>query len=183
VDAVVGLELQSIPQARCAHAARGTARGFVSVEVLASVTVVAIVLLSVATMFLTAYGSVERSGRTTAAVALARHLIEDLRALPFDGLVEFDGLDTGDPSTLPDADPEREIARRWRYALAGAEPGWAVSTLEQQRWSSFADDGAPISGTVEVVTPAAGLRRVTVTLSVQGHERPLRIATLISRTS
>lgn len=160
-----------------------TDRGFVSVEVLAAVTVVAIVLLSIATMFLTAYANVERSGRMTAGVALARQMIEDLRAVPFDDLEEFDGFVTDDPNSLPTDDPEREIARRWRYAVAGEAAGWSFSTLEKQRWSDFGDRGAPMVGSIEVVTPAAGLRRVTVTLNVEGRDRPLRVATLISRSS
>lgn len=157
-------------------------QGFVSLEVLAAGAVVAIVLLSVATMFLTAYQNVERSGKTTAAVALARHLIEDLRTVPFDEIESFDSFDTADSGTLPADEPARDIARRWRYAVAGEGQGFSYSSDEKQRWSAFGTGGAPITGFVTIGSPTPGMRLVTVTLSIDGRKKPLRIATLISRT-
>jgi hypothetical protein len=156
-------------------------RGLASLEVLTAATIVAIVLLSVAAMFLTAYGGIERSGRTTAAVAATRLLIEDLRGAPFDGLVAFDGFDTNDPGTQPDAGPERAIARHWRLALAGDDASWSFSDEERERWSDVGDRGAPMSGTIEVGSPTPSMRLVTVTVRIEGRPRPFRIGTLISR--
>ena len=158
------------------------AAGFAALEVLAAGTLVAIILLSVATMFLTAYASIERSAKTSVSVALARQILEDLRSVPYESLTEFDGFDTTDSATLPDDDPEREIARRWRYAAAGEGEGFSYTAKEKGDWSSLGTKGAPITGSIEVSSPSGSLRLVTVTLIVAGKPGQIRLATLISRT-
>jgi Tfp pilus assembly protein PilV len=157
-------------------------QGFATLEVLAAVTLVAIVLLSIATMFLTSYWSVERSGKTTVAVALARQILEDLGSLPYQNLTELDGFDTTDPGTLPADEPQRSIARKWRYALAGEGNGFSYTAEEKASWSAVGATGAPLAGRIEVAEPSTSLRRVTVTLTVAGQPTAVRLATLITRT-
>ncbi len=156
-------------------------RGFASLEVLTAVTLVAIILLSVATMFLTAYSSVERSGKTTVAVALARQMFEDLRSLPYDNLTTLDGFDTTDSGTLPADEPQRSIARKWRYAVAGEGAGFSYTAEEKASWAAVGATGAPLAGRIEITQPSATLRRVTVTLTVEGQPTEVRLATLITR--
>jgi Tfp pilus assembly protein PilV len=159
----------------------GTQRGFASLEVLAAVTVVAIMLLSVATMYLTAQASVERSGDTTVAVALARQMLEAARALPYQQLATLDGLDTNSVGSLPTDDPARTVARRWRYALAGEGGGWSYTSTERAAWPTFATLDA-LRGQVEVASPSPSVRAVTVTIAVPGRPADVRLETLISRT-
>lgn len=159
------------------------AQGFATLEILAAATVVAITLLSIATMYLTTYASVERSGDTTVAVGLARRILEDVRSLPFHSLNAIDGLDTDDPTTLPADDPERDIARRWRYAVAGESAGWSYTAAEKAAWPSFASPGPATRGRIEVTAPSSSIRAVTVTLTVPGRAGDVELATLISRTT
>lgn len=156
-------------------------RGYAYLEVLAAVTILATVLLSVASMFLTAYHNVDRSGKTTVTVALTRQLFEDMRSIPFDSVQALDGFDTADPGTLPADEPERGIARRWRFAVAGQGSGWSYTTGEIQAWSDYGTVGAT-TGIVAVSAPTASMRQVTVTLTMAGRPTPVRMVTLITRT-
>ena len=78
-------------------------------------------------------------------------------------------------------EPQREIARRWRYAVAGEGDGWSYSSAEKERWASPGSTGAATTGRIEVATPSVGLRLVTVTLTVEGQAGEVRLATMISR--
>ncbi len=156
--------------------------GFATLEMLAAVTLAAITLLAVAATYLTAHTTLERSGNTSVTVGLARRILEDLRSIPYASLVALDGFATDDPSTLPDDDPERDIARRWLYAVDGDGPGWPYTVAEMQDWPTFAMQGAEIRGRIEVTSPSGSMRQVIVTMTVPGRPKDIRLATLISRS-
>ncbi len=158
-------------------------KGFATLEILVSAALIAIALLSIATMYLTAHASVERSGDTTVAVALARRMVEDMRSLPYPSLNAINGLDTDNPTTLPANDPERDIARRWRYAVAGESAGWTYTAAEKAAWPTFVSSGLSTRGRVEVTAPSTSMRAVKVSLTVPGRTRDVELATLISRTT
>ena len=67
-------------------------------------------------------------------------------------------------------------------ALAGPGVGWTFSDDEMARWPSLAHQGASqdATGTIDVASPSATLRRVTVSVSVPGRWRPIEISTLIT---
>jgi len=180
------------PRRLVTGAQRGRAvphRGFSLIELLIGMSIMALGLLSIATMFSTGYTSVTHGGRTTMATAAARQMLEDVRGLPFDRLLNLNGFDTGSAATLPASNPERDVARKWHFALAGEGTGWPTYTAaERAMWSTLTvSDGVsavPLGATGRIAVVAQGgspsLRRVTVT--VRAPRRPdLVIATLISR--
>lgn len=173
--------------------ANGTTRprqgGFSLIELLIGMSIMALGLLSIATMFSTGYTDVTHAGRTTMATAAARQILEDVQALPFDRLLNLNGFNTANVATLPANNPERDVARKWHFALVGEEAGWPTYTAaERAMWSTLTvSDGVsvvPLGATGQIAVVAQGgsatLRRVTVTVRAPG--RPdLQIATLISR--
>ena len=102
--------------------------------------------------------------------------------MPYDNLINLDGFESDDPSTLPASGPEREVARRWRFTLAGEGVGWTFTDAEQARWPTLVDLGDELdaSGSIEVVQQTATLTRITVSVSVPGKWRPIQISTLIA---
>jgi prepilin-type N-terminal cleavage/methylation domain-containing protein len=179
---------------------RARPRGFSLIELLIGMSIMAVALLSIATMFSTGYSDVTAGGKTTMATAAARQLLEDIRTLPFDRIAELNNLNTNNPGSLiaPDAaqDPGRtkvrNIARKWRYALAGDLTGWGGGP--DAAWSFLASgtpsglpSGTPfgVRGQVAVASPTATLRQVTVTVflpgKLAGEELALRLDTVISR--
>jgi prepilin-type N-terminal cleavage/methylation domain-containing protein len=168
---------------------RARQNGFSLIELLIGMSIMAVGLLSIATMFSTGYTSVSQGGRTTMATAAARQVLEDMQALPFDRLGNLNGFNTTTVGTLPASNPERDVARKWRYALAGEEAGWpAYSSAEKAMWSTLTiSDGAsnvPLGATGQITVAAEGgsasLVRVTVTVTAPGRPAT-QIATLISR--
>jgi len=157
-------------------------KGFASLEILVAASLVAMALFSIAAMFLTAQTTVKRSGDRTVTVALARRVIEDMRAMPFTSLVALDGFDTADASSLPSDEPERDIARRWRYAVAGDGAGWNYSATEMLNWPTFALPGPPMRGTLVINSPSSGMREIRVTIAVPRDPKELELVTLITRT-
>src|SRR5206468_802712 len=85
----------------------------------ASQMILVVGLLSLATMFPVGYRQITDAGRMTMAVTGARHILEDIGAVPFANIRFLDNFDTTSTATLPAADPQQAIARRWRYMLAG----------------------------------------------------------------
>jgi len=158
-------------------------RGFTLIEILIGISILAIGLLGVAGMFSTAYVDINAGGKTTMAVTAARQIIEDMRLLPFDNLVNVNGFNTNTVGTQPAADPERAMARKWRYLVAGAGAGWGFTAGEMAQWSSLYTGGANFGGqaTVAVTSPSPTLRQVTVTVPVPGRGVNVSISTLISR--
>src|SRR5262245_3379816 len=95
------------------------ARGFTLVELMIGMTILTLGLVAVASMFPAGFVVVSDAGKMTMTVTGARQMIEDVRSVPFVNLANLNGFDTSNSQTLPANQPERDIARRWRYALAG----------------------------------------------------------------
>ena len=134
-------------------------RGFSLIELLIGMSIMAVALLSIATMFSTGYSDVTAGGKTTMATTAARQLLEDIRMLPFDRIADLDTLNTNNAGTLPAVDAgldpgrtmARNIARKWRYALAGDLTGWGGAPDAAWIGSTASRDG--------VRRPGAGLLR------------------------
>ena len=168
-------------------------RGFSLIELLIGMSIMAMALLAIATMFSTGYSDVAAGGRTTMATTAARQLLEDIRTLPFDSIMDLDTLNTNSAGSLPVVDATkdpgrtmaRNIARKWRYALAGDLTGWGGAP--DAAWSVLVASGTTFGarGQITVASPTATLREITVTIFLRGRsageEFPLRLATTISR--
>jgi prepilin-type N-terminal cleavage/methylation domain-containing protein len=152
-------------------------RGFTLVEVLVAAVILLFGLVVVGAMFPMGYAHVVNAGTMTSAVTVARQILEDAGAVAFDDLATLHGLDTDDPGTVPATEPERSIARRWRYAIAGDGDGFVFTSTEKARWAGFVPSGG--RATVQVTQPSATLRQVTVTVSVQAST--VQLTTLIAR--
>lgn len=161
----------------------GNERGATYIEVLVAGVLMAVSLLAMCNLFVLGYANVTTAGKTTNGVAAARQVLEDVKLLPYDRIGNLDGFDTDDPSTLPTANPEREVARRWRYALAGEGVGWTFSDAEKARWTNLAVQGDTLdaAGTITVVPQGATLTEVTIRVSVPGRFRDVQLSTLITR--
>jgi len=162
--------------------------GFSLIELLIGMSLMAVALLSIAAMFSTGYSDVHAGGRTTMGTSAARQMIEDIQTLPFDSLVNLNNFNTTNAGSLPASNPERDLARKWRYALAGEGTGWpAYSTAEKAMWSTLTISGVPLgaAGQIAVVQDSPTLRRITVTVRLPGRTAgesiPVQLTTLISR--
>lgn len=160
---------------------RDEERGFSLIECLVAILFVAVALLAFAQAFTTAYLNVTREGRNTMALTAARQVLEDAKGLTLDQLDGLDGFDTSSTGSLPAAQPERDIARRLRYVVAGDGGGWATTPEEQARWAQVTSDhGSPAGrAIVGVVAQSATLSRVTVSVSMPGQGRPVVLTTLV----
>lgn len=158
-------------------------RGFTFIEVVVAGALLAVSLLAMCGVFAVAYANLTSGGRNTVGVAATEQMLEDVRSLPFDSVAGLDNFDTDDPSTLPANDPAREIARRWRYALAGEGVGWTFSSTETARWTNLTGASGPAgaAGTIDVASLSATLCEVTVTVAVPGRWRPIVLATRVAR--
>jgi prepilin-type N-terminal cleavage/methylation domain-containing protein len=188
---------ESAPLARSApRKLKKIAKGFSLIELLIGMSIMAVALLSIATMFSTGYSDVHAGGTTTMAVAAARQMIEDITNLPstpgypFANLLTLNNTGTAATGNLPAANPERDLVRKWRYALAGddpAAPGWAFTGPEKAQWSVMTVQGVPlrVNGQITVVQVTATLMQVTVTVQLPGRTAgppiPVQLTTLISR--
>ena len=169
------------------RALRSRQAGFSLIELLIGMSIMAVALLSIAAMFSTGYTDVHAGGRTTMGTSAARQIIEDIQTLPFDRLVNLNGVNTANAGTLPASNPERDLVRKWRYALAGEGTGWAYTVGEKAMWSILTNGGVPLgaSGQIAVVQNSPTLRRITVTVQLPGRTAgtpiPVQLTTLISR--
>ncbi len=157
--------------------------GFSFIEIVLGMTVLVVGILGIVTMFSTGYTDVTAGGRKTMAVTAVRQILEDVRQLPFDNLGNLNGYDTNSLATLPAGDPERSMARKWRYTVAGEGTGWGFTAAEKAQWKQMST-GAVIFGgraQVAVANQTATLRLVTVTVQGPGLGATVQIATLISR--
>ena len=156
--------------------------GFTYVELLIASTLLAVSILALAGMFVTGYATVNSAGATTMGLSSARQVLEEVRRLPYDNLINLNGFETDDSTTLPSNGPELEVARRWRYALAGDGVGWTFTAAESARWPTLNDQGQDLdaSGTIRVEQQTATLTKITVTVSVPGKWRPIQLSTLIA---
>jgi Tfp pilus assembly protein PilV len=161
-------------------------------EVLIAATILAVAILGIASMTATGHGNVDNAGKSTLALIAARQMLEDARSVPFASIINLNGFDTGAVATLPAANPERDLARKWRYALAGAGNGFNFTAAETAQWSTLSMGSAPagLRGQISVVapivppavTPSPTRRLVTVTISIPGQLRTLQLATVMART-
>ena len=172
----------------------GRAWGFTLIEVLIGITILVVGILGVATMFGTGYSNVGQGAQLTMAVTAARQMLEDVRTIPFDNLLDLNGpggagFDTSLLGTQPAADPARNIARKWRYAFAGevAGSGWNFTAAERAAWQSLGVGSVPFgaSGLLVVTSPSATLRQIAITVRVPGRGRAVgntvQLTTLLSR--
>ncbi len=157
-------------------------RGLTLIEILVAMTVLAVALLGIAGMFETGYTTATAGGKMTLALTGARQMLEDIRTIPFGNLLNLNGFDTNTPATLPANNPELEIARKWRYALAGDGVGWGFTTAEKAKWTILSSEGTTFGGRgqISVVSQSATLRLITVTVPVPGRGVNIQLATLIS---
>jgi type II secretory pathway pseudopilin PulG len=157
-------------------------RGFSLVELLVGMTFLMVSLLAIAAMFPMAYVTTHEAGKTTMTMTAARQLLEDVRSMDFDDLINLNGFDTSNPATLPADGTERELARRWRFALAGQGDGFTFTAQERSRWASLSNSGVAFGarGRIAVVAQSPTLMRVTVTISMP-RRADRTMATLISR--
>lgn len=157
--------------------------GFTLVELLLGITILTIALLSVAAMFPMGYMVVHESGKTTMTLTAARQMLEDIRSVPFDRLANLNGFDTANSVTVPAGAPERDLARRWRYALAGEGNGFTFTTAEKSQWAMLTTGTTSFSGRgrISVVAQGATAVRVTLTISTPPRWRDVQMATVITR--
>ena len=186
---------------QCTARSSTSAAGFTYLELLVSSSVLMVSFLALAGMFVAGSAQITGAGNMTMGLSATRQILEDARRLPFDDLIKLDGFDTEDPTTLPASGPELEVARRWRYALAGDGVGWAFTSAEQERWPTLANKhslsqsqsgslsdftGKPLgaslgaSGRINAAAISATVTQITVTVAVPGRWRPLQIATRIA---
>ena len=163
-------------------------RGFTLIEILIGITILVVGLLGVTTMFGTGFTNVAEGGKMTMAVTAARQMLEDVRTIPFTNLSDLNGpggagFDTNLLGTLPAADPARNVARKWRYALAGDGVGWNFTNTEKANWQNLGVGSVPFgaSGLIVVASPSATMRQVTITVRIPGRGNTVQLATLISR--
>jgi len=158
-------------------------RGLTLIEVIIGMTILSVGLLGIAGMVSTGYTNAAAGGKMTMALTAARQMLEDMHTIPFANLLNLHGFDTTSTLSQPASDPERAIARKWRYALAGEGAGWNFTTAEKARWTVLSTGGAIFGGTgqISVVSQSATLRLVTVTVPVPGRGVNVQLATLISR--
>lgn len=164
-------------------------RGLTLVEVLIAMIIMAVGVLGTLGMFHTGYNTVGAGGRKTMALTAARQMLEDVRMIPFANLPNLDGFNTNSSSTLPSNDPERTIAQKWRYALAGEGAGWGITPTQMAQWgrlSSGAGEGVAISGSGQITVTTLGtpptMRQVNVTVWVPAvGGSPVILSTRISR--
>lgn len=159
-------------------------QGFTLVEVIVASMVLLIALLVIATMFPMGHQQVVDAGRMTLAVTAARQVLEDLGSLPFDNARTLHNFDTANAATLPAANPERAVARRLRYMVAGSGGGFAFTSAELAEYGSV----TPIGGAATISIPAtatcgaAGSRcEATVTVSVPGLTTNVQLSTVFVR--
>jgi prepilin-type N-terminal cleavage/methylation domain-containing protein len=154
-------------------------RGFTLAEVIIASMVLLIALLVIATMFPMGHQQVMDAGRMTLAVTAARQVLEDVGALPFNSVVNLNGYSTANAATLPAADPELAAARRWRYMVGGSGGGFTFTAAELAQYGSVTPMGG--TATIQVTSPSATLRQVTVTVSVPGLTTNVQLSTMVVR--
>lgn len=165
-----------------ATAMTGDARGFTLIEVMISGVLLAVALLAMSGMFVVGYADITSAGRSTVALASARQVVEDVRALPFESVVALDGFDTDNPDSLPQDAAAAEVARRWRYSLAGDSANGGYNQSQSQTYPGSSQGSAPLgaAGRIEVDLQTATLARVRITVAVPGSRRNVELATVVA---
>ena len=170
-----------------------SARGYTLVEIVIAAAILAVALLAIANMFPTGYTNVTEAGRRTMGLTAARQILEDMQSIPFANLAALNGFASTDQATVPAGQPERDVARRWRYTLAGEGTGaFATTPAEEAAWTTLTT-AVPFDGSVQVSVapvcptplcppnPVSGtLQLVTVTISFQAKAGSFQLATLVT---
>jgi Tfp pilus assembly protein PilV len=158
-------------------------RGSSYIEVLIASTFLGISLLFMCSMFVMGFSRVTVAGKTTMGVSATRQLLEDLQLVPFDNLANLNGFNTDNAGTQPASGVEREVARRWRYALAGSGVGWSFTAAETTKWTDLSAQGKPLAavGQIAVINRSATLREIQVTVTVPKRPKAIRVSTLITK--
>ena len=159
---------------------------FTVVEIVIAVMVLLVTIVITASMFPTGHQQVADAARTTAAVAAARQILEDIGGLPFDSVRRLDGFDTAAAVSLPAADPELSVARRWRYMIGGSGGGFNFTTAEMAQYGAVTPLGG--AATIRVSSPPSGSCsttgsrcQATVTVSVPGLANSVQLTTIVVR--
>jgi prepilin-type N-terminal cleavage/methylation domain-containing protein len=159
--------------------------GFSLLEVLVGAAILAVALLAMAAMFPTGYTNITEAGKMTMALTAGRQILEDISALPFDNINSLNNFDTLNPGSLPPGEPERTIARRWRYALAAEGSGFTFTATEKAEWSTLSTgQGVSLNGRglISVNGLSATLIQVTVRIELYpGRSTGVRLVTNITR--
>jgi prepilin-type N-terminal cleavage/methylation domain-containing protein len=160
-----------------------SARGFSLLEVLLGMVVLVVALLGFISMFSSGYSNVAESGSMTMGFSAAQQLLEDVRAVPFANLPNLNNFSTDNAGSQPAGGPERDIARKWRYALAGDGAGWGFTAPEKQRWTVIATGERVFGGTgqITVTDTTPLLRTVSVTVTMPDRAAPIRLNTVVGR--
>ncbi len=160
--------------------------GFTVVEVLVASTILVLALLGIASMLPTADLTLHQSGQTSKAVSLCQEMIEMIKNDPFNTLLNYNGVDTRNPSGFPLDDP---------VPIVPGTPGNFMGNSNLTKWASdialYLAGGAGITGgygtinVSSVAQDASGndvLRKVTVTVywTDSGRSYQLRLETLAS---
>jgi prepilin-type N-terminal cleavage/methylation domain-containing protein len=159
----------------------GDRRGFTLTEVLVAAMILAIALLSLASMFPTGYRQITDAGRMTMAVTAGRQILEDAGTLPFANVINLNGVDTSSNTGVIAAltGPEAAVARRWRYMLAGSGNGFAFTSAETTAWGPAQPYAARAVVAVTATSPT--LNQVTVTVTIPGLPSSVTLSTMIVR--
>jgi prepilin-type N-terminal cleavage/methylation domain-containing protein len=167
--------------------------GFTLIELLFAVSIMAFALLGVAGMFPAAYRSVMAGGHESKATALARQMLEEIRADAFDSLVSrYNALDTRSltvtcPVPLPTPSSPDPDYNKKKWACDLRPTGTADPGPDNSGQGLPAGYGAV---TVACVNPdgssgscgGTDLRRVTVTVSWESRvSRSISLVSYVGR--
>lgn len=174
-----------------------TEGGFTLIELLMASVILVACLLAIANMMPTGHTNITDAGKRTMALTAARQILEDMRSVPYGNLLVLNGFDTNSAGTLPDGSTnptEQNLARRWRYTLAGDAPGFDITPMEQATWTPLFRGVATASGelggraqvsvanfTCPFTHPGCQLRVATVVITFPGREGNLTLETRIAR--
>ena len=134
------------------------------------------------------------AGKMTMTLTGTRQILEDVRSIPFQNLRQLERFRYQQFRNASGSDPERDIARRWRYALEGRRQwihlyGCGEGGVERPYHLNSASPNTSTSmsrpfgakGTISVVNQTATLSRITITITIPGRTKTVSIATLVSR--
>ena len=161
---------------------RDDATGLSLIEVLIGMSIMVVGILGTVAMFGTGYTNLSEGGRLTMGLTAARQALEDMRTLPFASLDSLHGLDTDNAGSQPTSGAQRDIARKWRYAIAGDGTGWSFTSAEKSSYKQLATGAALFKGRgrITVTQPSVTLREVTVTVTVPGRGNTVSLTTLFT---
>jgi Tfp pilus assembly protein PilV len=161
---------------------RDDATGLSLIEILIGMSIMVVGILGTVAMFGTGYTNLSEGGRLTMGLTAARQVLEDMRTLPFASLDSLHNLDTNNAGSQPVSGAQRDIARKWRYAIAGDGTGWSFTSAEKSRYKLLATGAALFNGRgqITVTQPSVTLREVTVTVTVPGRGNTVQLTTLFT---